>query len=106
MRLAGGAQIGPFRLRWVYACRDGHVSITFLFGAAAATFTRRLMEWMFQEGFVDAATRDKDWMVYAAKLMSGEEPMSELQRCMARSRASPPRRRRMSSLPKPCGEAC
>lgn len=82
-RVAGGAQIGPLYARFVYPCKDGHVSVTFLFGVVIGPFTRRLMEWMHDEGFVDDATRDKDWVGYVVKLVSGEEPVSELYRCAA-----------------------
>ncbi|MGI8926949.1 MAG: CaiB/BaiF CoA transferase family protein [Tepidiformaceae bacterium] len=80
-RIAGGVQLGPLRLRFVYPCKDGHCSVTFLFGTVIGPFTRRLMEWMHAEGFADEATRDKDWIAYAAQLLSGEEPLSELERC-------------------------
>ncbi len=81
-RVAGGAKVWGLVLRLVYPCRDGHVSVFFYFGNAAGPFTRRLMEWMHDEGFVDAATRDKDWIGFAAQLMSGQEPLSELARCI------------------------
>ena len=81
-RTGGGFELGPLKMRFVYPCADGHVSITFLFGNALGPFTRRLLEWMHEEGFVDDATRDKDWVGYAAALLSGVEPMSELDRVM------------------------
>jgi crotonobetainyl-CoA:carnitine CoA-transferase CaiB-like acyl-CoA transferase len=81
-RVAGGVKLGPIHLRFIYPCKDGYVSVTFLFGTAIGPFTRRLMEWMHEEGFVDAATRDKDWLNYTVLLLSGQEPLSELQRCI------------------------
>jgi crotonobetainyl-CoA:carnitine CoA-transferase CaiB-like acyl-CoA transferase len=83
VRVAGGINLGPFHFRFVYPCKDGSVSVTFLFGSVAGPFTRRLMEWMCEEGFVDEATRDKDWPGFAAALLSGAEPISELERCTA-----------------------
>jgi crotonobetainyl-CoA:carnitine CoA-transferase CaiB-like acyl-CoA transferase len=80
-RISGGAKIGPLRIRFVYPCKDGYVSLTFLFGTTIGPFTQRLFNWMAEEGFVDAATRDKDWVNYVALLLSGEEPVSELDRC-------------------------
>ncbi|MER3421182.1 MAG: hypothetical protein C4290_11975 [Chloroflexota bacterium] len=82
-RMAGGLKLGPIRLRFIYPCKDGHVSVTFLFGTAIGPFTRRLMHWMYEEGFIDAATRDKDWLNYTVLLLTGQEPLSELQRCIA-----------------------
>ena len=82
-RLAGGLKLGPLTLRFVHAAKDGFCSVTFLFGSAIGPFTQRLMNVMCDEGFIDAATRDKDWVSYAALLMSGKEPISELDRCSA-----------------------
>jgi crotonobetainyl-CoA:carnitine CoA-transferase CaiB-like acyl-CoA transferase len=51
-----------------------------MFGSAFGPPTRRLMEWIYEEGMCDAATRDKDWIRYALLLLGGEEPFSELER--------------------------
>jgi crotonobetainyl-CoA:carnitine CoA-transferase CaiB-like acyl-CoA transferase len=82
LRLGGGIQLGPIRLKLVNPCKDGFVSVTFLFGSAIGPFSRRLMEAMYEEGFVDEATRDKDWLNYTTLLVSGAEPLSELDRCI------------------------
>ncbi|HJP40252.1 MAG TPA: CoA transferase [Dehalococcoidia bacterium] len=79
-RIGGGFQLGPLNMRFIYPCADGHVLITFLFGNALGPFTRRLMEWMCEDGVIDEVTRDKDWVGYAAALLGGEEPLSELDR--------------------------
>lgn len=81
-RLAGGAMFGGIPLKWVNPAKDGYVSVLFLFGSAIGPFSRRLMEVMCEEGFVDEATRDKDWINYTGMLMSGDEPISELHRCI------------------------
>jgi crotonobetainyl-CoA:carnitine CoA-transferase CaiB-like acyl-CoA transferase len=69
-RMSGGAKIGPLNIRLVWPAKDGYVSIAFLFGSAIGPFTRRLMEWIYEEGFCDAATRDKDWIAYGNELFS------------------------------------
>jgi crotonobetainyl-CoA:carnitine CoA-transferase CaiB-like acyl-CoA transferase len=81
-RLAGGVSFGGIPLKFVNAAKDGYVSVTFLFGSAIGPFSRRLMEVMCEEGFVDEATRDKDWVNYTTLLMSGQEPISEVGRCI------------------------
>jgi crotonobetainyl-CoA:carnitine CoA-transferase CaiB-like acyl-CoA transferase len=86
-RISGGVKLGPLTLQFVYPCKDGHVSITFLFGTVIGPFTQRLMAWMCEEGFVDEATRDKDWINYVTLLLSGKEPVSELMRCQEVLRA-------------------
>jgi crotonobetainyl-CoA:carnitine CoA-transferase CaiB-like acyl-CoA transferase len=82
-RIAGGTKAGRYRLRWVYACEDGHVSVTFLFGSTIGPFTARLFQWMYEEGFVDEATRDKNWVTFWDKIAAREEPAEELIRCTA-----------------------
>ena len=79
-RTAGGLRNGPIDVRMLFPARDGHVAITFLFGSAIGVFTRRLMEWIHDEGECDAATRDKDWLRYSQLLLSGDEPLAEYDR--------------------------
>ncbi|HLZ71587.1 MAG TPA: CoA transferase, partial [Dehalococcoidia bacterium] len=82
-RAGGGLKIGPYDLRFVYPAKDGFVSVTFLFGGLLGPFTARLLAWMCEEGFVDEATRDKDWIGYTVLLLNGQEPVSELHRVAA-----------------------
>lgn len=79
-REAGGLRNGPLHVRMLFPARDGHVAITFLFGSAIGPFTRRLMEWICEEGGCDAAMRDKNWLAYSELLLSGAEPLAEYER--------------------------
>ena len=81
-RMGGGLKVGKIRTRFVYPCKDGHVSITFSFGPVLGGPTRRLFEWIHERGFCDEATRDKDWVRYGGLLVSGKEPLEEYNRCM------------------------
>jgi crotonobetainyl-CoA:carnitine CoA-transferase CaiB-like acyl-CoA transferase len=56
------------------------VSITFIFGTAVGPFTGRLMTWVHEEGFCDAATRDKDWIRFFGLMLGGQESFTELER--------------------------
>jgi crotonobetainyl-CoA:carnitine CoA-transferase CaiB-like acyl-CoA transferase len=90
-RIAGGLKAGDIEIRLTYPAKDGHVSITHLFGATIGPPTRRLMEYVYDEGFCDAATRDKDWLAYGLQLATGEEPIAEWERvkdCVAACTAS------------------
>ena len=58
------------------------MSITFAFGPVLGPPTRRLFEWLHEQGFCDEATRDKDWVRYGGLLMSGKEPLKEYDRCI------------------------
>jgi len=79
-RTAGGVKTGGLDVKLLWPCKDGFVSVTFLFGASIGPFTRRLMEWIYEEGYCDEATRDKDWLDYANQLYDGREPMEEYER--------------------------
>ena len=81
-RIGGGMKLGHMRLRFIYPCKDGHVNITFLFGAVFGQTTRRLFEWICEEGFCDQARRDKDWIGYGLHLTTGQEPMEDYERCV------------------------
>jgi len=70
-RMAGGVKIGRLQVRLVWPAKDGHVAITFLFGTAFAHFTRRLINWVHEEGLCDQATRDTDWVTFGGRLFSG-----------------------------------
>ncbi len=79
-RVSGGVRLGPLSIRFVFPARDGHVSITFLFGPSVGPFTRRLMHWVHEEGFCDDATRDKDYVRFFDLMLTGDESFTELER--------------------------
>ncbi|MEL7154975.1 MAG: CoA transferase [Actinomycetota bacterium] len=81
-RVAGGVRLGGIdaKVQLLWPCKDGQVSVTFLFGAALGPFTQNLMNWVHEEGFCDEATRDKDWVNYANHLIDGTEPIAEYER--------------------------
>lgn len=79
-RAGGGIKAGEIFLRFVYPARDGYVSVTHVFGAAVGPFSRRLMEWVYEAGFCDEATRDKDWVDYAMMLSDGRESLRDFER--------------------------
>ena len=79
-RAAGGVKTGGLDIKLLWPCKDGFASVTFLFGASIGPFTKRLMQWIYEEGYCDEATRDKDWLDYANLLYSGAEPIEEYDR--------------------------
>ena len=82
-RTAGGIVAGNVRIRLTYPAKDGHVSITHIFGATVGPATRRLMEYVYDCGFCDEATRDKDWVEYGLLLATGQEALEEFERVKA-----------------------
>jgi len=79
-RSSGGSKYGPILVRGVYPAKDGYVTISFFFGTALGPMTRRLMEYIYEQGFCDESIRDKDWIAYVELLLSGKEPESEYTR--------------------------
>lgn len=67
-RIAGGIAYGPFRLQFVYPASDGFVSVTLLFGDTIGPFTARLMAWVHEAGFCDAALANLDWNEFGTRL--------------------------------------
>ncbi len=87
-RVAGGVRLAGLdtKIQLLWPCKDGQVSVTFLFGAALGPFTTNLMDWVHEEGFCDEETKNKDWVLYANMLFDGSEPISEYERvkeCLA-----------------------
>jgi crotonobetainyl-CoA:carnitine CoA-transferase CaiB-like acyl-CoA transferase len=80
LRLAGGVKLGPIKVQLVWPAKDGWVSLTFLFGSGLGVFTKKLMHYLWEQGWCDEATRDKDWIAYGEMLLSGEEPLEEYER--------------------------
>jgi crotonobetainyl-CoA:carnitine CoA-transferase CaiB-like acyl-CoA transferase len=86
-----GPKVGALQLRTTWVAKDGLCSIAHLFGPIFGLPTRRLMEWVFELGFCDATTRDKDWVEYGAMLLDGRESLPEFERvkgCIAACVAS------------------
>ncbi len=79
-RMAGGLKLGPLDVQLMWPCKDGYISVTFLFGATLGPFTAQLMAWIHEEGFCDEATRDKNWIDYVTLLLGGEETIEEYTR--------------------------
>ncbi len=76
-RMAGGVKVGSLVARQVWPARDGYVVLVLWFGPALALPMQRLMQCIYQHGFCDEATRDRDWSTYDARLLSGEVPVEE-----------------------------
>lgn len=79
-RSAGSIKAGDLDLRLSYPCIDGYVSISLLFGDSIGPFTRRLFEWIHEEGMCTEADRDKDWIGFGMLLHTGEETTDEWDR--------------------------
>ena len=81
-RVAGGMAVGPFTGKLIWEAADGYISLTFLFGSGIGPFSRRLFEWMYDEGACAREDRDLDWIGLGAEFISGARPLSEWDRLM------------------------
>ena len=72
----GAARIGELTLRFSYPARDGHVSITHLFGRSFGPASARLMEAVCEDGFCDETLRAKDWIAVPSLIAKGAEPVA------------------------------
>jgi crotonobetainyl-CoA:carnitine CoA-transferase CaiB-like acyl-CoA transferase len=81
--MAGGAQLGSLRVPLVWNAKDGQITFVFLFGSALGPFTRKFIDYLYEQGGCDQAMRDTDWIQYGAELLSGRLPMREYDRCKA-----------------------
>lgn len=82
-RMAGGVQLGSLRVPLVWNAKDGQITFVFLFGSALGPFTRKFMDYLYEQGGCDQAMRDTDWIGYGAELLSGRVPMRDYDRCKA-----------------------
>jgi crotonobetainyl-CoA:carnitine CoA-transferase CaiB-like acyl-CoA transferase len=96
-RIAGGLELGPFKLRFVYECADGHVNVTWLFGNVIGPYTNRLFAWMRDEGECPDELADRNWIDYAMDVIEGRAGLDVLEHAAATVDAFI-RRRRESML--------
>lgn len=78
-RNGAGLRVGPLDIRWIYPALDGWVTITLSFGPIAA-FTRRLVDWVVEEGFLDPSASSLDLENFVSLMMHGDLDLSELER--------------------------
>ncbi|MEZ5235125.1 MAG: CoA transferase [Acidimicrobiales bacterium] len=79
-RTAGGVQLGPLRVQFVYDCADGHVTVTFLFGPMIGRYTERLWRWIQEEGRCGPELGEKNWIDFAMNVFNGVESPDALDR--------------------------
>jgi crotonobetainyl-CoA:carnitine CoA-transferase CaiB-like acyl-CoA transferase len=82
-RMAGGAKLGPIRVPLVWQAKDGQISFVFLFGTALGIFTRKFIDYLYEQGGCNEATRNTDWISYGDELLSGRVPMADYERLKA-----------------------
>jgi crotonobetainyl-CoA:carnitine CoA-transferase CaiB-like acyl-CoA transferase len=79
-RMAGGIKVGPLHIRLLWPAKDGYVAITYLFGTAFGHFTKRLMDWIHEEGLCDDEIHSMDWVGFGGELFAGGEAIAKFER--------------------------
>ncbi|HCJ86063.1 MAG TPA: hypothetical protein DHV80_05840, partial [Acidimicrobiaceae bacterium] len=80
IRFSGGLSLGPFTVRLRSPASDGYVSATILFGEGIGPFTRRLFEWIFEEGMCEEEDVEIDWINFVDGVMTGQIGLGEYDR--------------------------
>jgi crotonobetainyl-CoA:carnitine CoA-transferase CaiB-like acyl-CoA transferase len=80
VRLSGGITVGPFGVRLRSPAADGYVSATILFGEAIGPFSKRLFDWIVEEGEASDAEGDIDWIHFVDGVMTGRIGLGEYAR--------------------------
>ncbi len=83
-RGAGGVRAGDLTLRTIYPCLDGHVVVTVAFGPMIGPMFQRFLVWMADEGALDRALAETDWVDFGLRLQSGEERVETIEHVMDR----------------------
>jgi crotonobetainyl-CoA:carnitine CoA-transferase CaiB-like acyl-CoA transferase len=79
-RMAGGIKVGPLHIRLLWPAKDGYVAITYLFGTAFGHFTKRLMDWIHEEGMCSDEIHQMDWVAFGGELFAGGEAIAKFER--------------------------
>ncbi|MGE3594591.1 MAG: CoA transferase [Dehalococcoidia bacterium] len=78
-RLGGGIKIGPVTMRTVHACKDGHVTASFLFGPVFGPYAARLFRWIHEEGHCSDWWPTNDWVSFGRVVQSGGKGLETMQ---------------------------
>lgn len=78
-RMAGGIKVGPITIRLLWPAKDGYVAITYLFGTAFGHFTKRLMDWIHEEGLCSDEIQAMDWVRFGGELFAGGEAIAKFE---------------------------
>jgi crotonobetainyl-CoA:carnitine CoA-transferase CaiB-like acyl-CoA transferase len=79
-RSGGGVRTARLRLPFIWEAADGYVSLTLAFDPVNRPFSRRLLEWMCEEGACDAEARDRDWGAHLVQVGAGQVPTDRFER--------------------------
>ncbi|MCP4005068.1 MAG: CoA transferase [bacterium] len=83
-RAGGGLNLGPLRTPFIWEAADGFASLTLMFSGPGAPFFRNLLDWMHDEGVLDAQDVERDWADLVAQIIMAKAEASPFDTLMER----------------------
>jgi crotonobetainyl-CoA:carnitine CoA-transferase CaiB-like acyl-CoA transferase len=95
LRTSGGSHANGIDFQFVYECADGYVNNMVLFGPSFGPHAQRLLQVMYDKGFIDESMNNEDLVAWGTDIFTGKvslERYTELRNavsayCMAHTKA-------------------
>lgn len=95
LRTSGGSHANGIDFKFVYQCVDGYVNNMVLFGPSFGPHAQRLLQVMFDKGFIDESMNNEDLVAWGTDIFSGKVPIERYNEltaavaayCMAHTKA-------------------
>lgn len=95
LRTSGGSHANGIDFQFVYACADGYVNNMVLFGPSFGPHAQRLLQVMYDEGFIDESMNNEDLVAWGTDIFTGIVPIERYKEltaavsayCMAHTKA-------------------
>jgi len=95
LRTSGGSHANGIDFQFVYPCADGYVNNMVLFGPSFGPHAQRLLQVLYDEGFIDESMNNEDLVAWGTDIFTGKVPIKRYQEltaavtayCMAHTKA-------------------
>ena len=75
LRTSGGSHANGIDFQFVYSCADGYVNNMVLFGPSFGPHAQRLLQVMFNKGFIDESMNNEDLVAWGTDIFTGKVPI-------------------------------
>lgn len=72
LRTSGGSHANGIDFKFVYECADGYVNNMVLFGPSFGPHAQRLLQVMFDKGFIDESMNNEDLVAWGTDIFTGK----------------------------------
>jgi crotonobetainyl-CoA:carnitine CoA-transferase CaiB-like acyl-CoA transferase len=72
LRTSGGSHANGIDFQFVYPCIDGYVNIMVLFGPSFGPHSQRLLNVMYDHGFIDDSMKNEDLVAWGTDIFTGK----------------------------------